>query len=57
MEYKVIDELFLHELVNKVNDHITSGWKLQGGISVVRALRTGDRDQLRYYQALVKEKS
>lgn len=54
MKYKVIDEMFLDDLVKKVNDHIESGWSLQGGITVSRARNSGHNDELRYYQALVK---
>jgi hypothetical protein len=55
MQYKVIDEMFLNDLEKKVNEHIKSGWKLQGGISVSRARYSGHNDELRYFQALIKE--
>jgi hypothetical protein len=54
MKYKVIDEMILIDLEKEVNNHIESGWKLQGGISVSRARHSGGTYQLRYYQALVK---
>ncbi|WP_417214292.1 DUF1737 domain-containing protein [Bizionia sp.] len=55
MKYKVIDQVFLNDLEKEVNNHIESGWKLQGGISVSRARYSGHNEQLRYYQALIKE--
>lgn len=54
MEYKVLSDPLLHDLVNDVNRHMANGWKLQGGISVSRAVHTGHNDELRYYQALIK---
>lgn len=54
MKYKVIDKIELIDLERDVNNHIESGWKLQGGISVSRARYSGGTYQLRYYQALVK---
>lgn len=55
MKYKVIDKVVLTELEIEVNNHIVSGWKLQGGISVSRARYSGGNDELRYYQALIKD--
>ena len=55
MKYKVIDAVRLVELEKEVNNHIESGWELQGGISVTRARYSGGNDELRHYQALIKE--
>jgi hypothetical protein len=55
MKYKVIDAIHLVELEKEVNNHIESGWKLQGGISVARAKHSGGSYELRHYQALIKE--
>lgn len=55
MIYKIIAEVFLNDLEEKVNNHIKSGWKLQGGISVSKSQYSENIDELRYYQALIKE--
>ena len=55
MEYKVIEEVLLNVLQNEINNHISSGWKLQGGISVSRARNNGTDFVLKHYQAIIKE--
>ena len=54
MEYKVINENSLIQFEQEVNNHLTSGWKLKGGVSVSRAKHNGGNDELRYFQALTK---
>lgn len=47
MEYKVLNDYYLENLVKEVNSHLLQGWKLQGGISA---------SSNAFYQAIVKEK-
>jgi len=54
MEYKVINENSLTELEKEVNNHLSSGWKLKGGISVSRAKYNTGIDELKYFQAMTK---
>ena len=55
MKYKIIDGVTLIDLEVQVNNHLESGWKLQGGISVSTVRYYGSTYELRYYQALIKE--
>ena len=49
MEYKIISANNLETITKLVNSHL-SGWKLQGGIMVIR---TPDGYEI-FYQAMVK---
>ncbi|WP_204345717.1 DUF1737 domain-containing protein [Psychroserpens algicola] len=48
MEYKILHSINYHNLNHIVNDHIKSGWQLQGGV----AKGVGDE----VYQAVVMPK-
>mgnify|MGYP003657143984 CR=1 FL=1 len=54
MEYKVINEISLTDLQKEINNHLTSGWTLQGGISVTRVENNGSTFIKKHYQALIK---
>jgi hypothetical protein len=41
MEYVVIQEMSLHDLIAKVNEAIRNGWKPQGGIHHTDQTATG----------------
>ncbi len=47
MEYKILWSYEVKDLVKDVNDHLSQGWTLQGGMSA---------SSNAYYQAMVKEK-
>ncbi|MCT3814523.1 hypothetical protein CMT92_07345 [Elizabethkingia anophelis] len=45
MEYKVLSNDNMNELIKEVNEHLLKGWKPQGGVCVLG---------FGYYQAIVK---
>ena len=51
MEYKVLENRNLAELVNMVNTYLNNGWVLQGGIASVS---NGLNGETKYLQAVTK---
>ena len=51
MKYVLVSSLYEDEFIDDVNKHLADGWKLQGGVSVVRA----SEDYYRYSQAMTKD--
>lgn len=54
MEYLVLREVYLDNLVEAVNKHIQNGWKPLGGINACRDKWGAGNDEVAYLQALVK---
>lgn len=54
MEYLVLREIYLDDLVEAVNKHIQDGWKPLGGISSCRDKQFGGSAEISYTQALIK---
>ncbi|MBZ5995366.1 DUF1737 domain-containing protein [Leuconostoc gelidum subsp. gasicomitatum] len=51
MEFRVVRSDYMFELESNVNDALSHGWRLQGGVSVI-AYQSG---KPAYFQALVRE--
>jgi hypothetical protein len=54
MEYRVISESKMADLVKEVNNAIKQGWKLQGGVSVTKGLAPLLGQAFVWAQAMVK---
>jgi hypothetical protein len=54
MEYRVISESKIADLVREVNDAIKEGWKPQGGVSVTKGLAPLLGQAFVWAQAMVK---
>ena len=56
MQYIILIGQFPNDLEKKVNDNLSSGWILQGGVSVSRSRNKsgGGTDDLIYSQAMTK---
>ncbi|WP_417558825.1 hypothetical protein [Mesoflavibacter zeaxanthinifaciens] len=54
MEYLVLREIYLDDLIEAVNKHIQDGWKPLGGINSCRDKHFGGNAEISYTQALVK---
>lgn len=52
--YKVVETKTLTELIRIVNEHLSRGWKCQGGVSSLKYLE-GYHLYVEYSQAMVKE--
>jgi hypothetical protein len=51
-EIRVVEEYSVRAFTRIVNDLLSEGWRLSGGMSVVNDSNT---DQTRFYQAVVRE--
>ena len=55
MEYRVISESKMKDLVREVNDAIKEGWRPQGGVSVAKSLFPIFFPSLLWAQAVVRD--
>ena len=51
MEYKIISDAHIPNIEEKINEHLLSGWKCQGGICIIAAFH----NEAFMMQAMTKE--
>lgn len=61
MEYKIVAVVGFAELTNVVNQHLASGWQLQGGVSIAHRvmpdiqIQGATNYEMVFAQALIKQ--
>ena len=53
MEYIVVSAMNEHQLIERVNNKLNYGWKLQGGMSVTGTFHSTTE----YFQAMFRDKT
>lgn len=55
VEYEILDSPNARSLSSMVNGYMTKGWKLQGGVSVAKAITQSGSTYIIFAQAMIKE--